>query len=127
MGEAITGGINAQHEGELVVDLAVFGVAQRHPLAGGAHRRVEDLVLDLLSLTTDQLAGLPPALVITDERDPLRSQGEQFAANLQAAGVATTATGYDGVMHEFFGAAAVLDKAEQAQRQVAEFVTAACR
>lgn len=75
--------------------------------------------VDLLSVPTDQLAGMPPTLVITSERDVLRTQGEEFARHLQAAGVPVTATRYDGVMHEFFGAAAVLDKAEQAQLEAA--------
>lgn len=50
----------------------------------------------------------------------LRSQGEQFARQLEAAGVQTTARHYGGVMHEFFGASAVLDKAEQAQQEAAQ-------
>jgi acetyl esterase len=78
--------------------------------------------VDLLSVPIDQLAGLPRALVITDERDVLRSQGEEFARRLEESGVQVTATRYDGVMHEFFGAAAVLDKAEQAQREAAQFL-----
>lgn len=75
--------------------------------------------VNLLSVPAEQLAGMPPTLVITSERDVLREQGEEFARHLQAAGVPVTATRYDGVMHEFFGAAAVLDKAEQAQRETA--------
>ena len=80
----------------------------------------KDPRIDLLGWSTEQLAQLPPTLVITDERDVLRSQGEQFARNLEAAGVQTTHRHYDGVMHEFFGAAAVLDKAEQAQQAAAD-------
>lgn len=76
--------------------------------------------VDLLGLAPDRMALLPPTLVLTDERDPLRDQGEEFARRLQAAGVPTTSTRYDGVMHEFFGAAAVLDKAEQAQQEAAD-------
>ncbi|MFP8960461.1 alpha/beta hydrolase fold domain-containing protein [Streptomyces nanhaiensis] len=75
--------------------------------------------VDLLGLPADRLAVMPPTLVITAERDVLRSQGEEFTRRLQDAGVATALTRYDGVMHEFFGASAVLDKAEQAQRQAA--------
>lgn len=50
----------------------------------------------------------------------LRSQGQKFAENLEAAGVPTTHRYYAGVMHEFFGASAVLDKAEQAQQEASE-------
>ncbi len=76
--------------------------------------------VDLLSVPVEQLAGLPPTLMITVEHDVLRSQGEEFSRRLEAAGVPVTSTRYDGVMHEFFGAAAVLDQAERAQQQAAE-------
>ncbi|WRL66862.1 alpha/beta hydrolase fold domain-containing protein [Blastococcus brunescens] len=81
--------------------------------------------MDLLGWTTEQRASMPPTLVITDERDVLRSQGQQFAQDLEAAGVPTTHEYHAGVMHEFFGAAAVLDKAEQAQQQAADHFTRA--
>lgn len=76
--------------------------------------------IDLLGLAREALATMPPTLVITCERDVLRDQGQKFAANLKDAGVPTTVSHYDGVMHEFFGAAPVLDKAEQAQQEAAE-------
>ncbi|MGY1841017.1 MULTISPECIES: alpha/beta hydrolase fold domain-containing protein [unclassified Modestobacter] len=79
----------------------------------------------LLDWTPDQRAGMPPTLVITDERDVLRSQGQQFARDLEAAGVPTTHRYFAGVMHEFFGAAAVLDEAEQAQQAAAAHLTQA--
>ncbi|RBY95372.1 alpha/beta hydrolase [Blastococcus sp. TF02-8] len=85
----------------------------------------KDPRVDLLGWSREQLALMPPTLVITDERDVLRSQGQQFAQNLEAAGVATTHRHYDGVMHEFFGAAAVLDEAEQAQQEAATHFTRA--
>ena len=59
------------------------------------------------------------------ERDVLRSQGEQFPDNLRAAGVPTTLSLYQGVMHAFFGAATVLDKAAQAQQEAADHFRAA--
>jgi acetyl esterase len=49
----------------------------------------------------EQLAGLPPALLIVDEADVLRDEGEAYAARLRAAGVAVTTVRYDGITHDF--------------------------
>lgn len=75
----------------------------------------------LISLVSEQnLKGLPPTTVITDQIDPLRSEGKEYADKLQAAGVKVRYKNYDGVTHEFFGMGAVLDKAKQAQHFAAE-------
>ena len=65
------------------------------------------------------LAGLPPALVITAEIDPLCDEGERYAEALTRAGVATTYTRHDGVTHGFVGMEAALDKGRTAVAECA--------
>lgn len=60
------------------------------------------------------LGGLPAATVVLAQIDPLRSEGETYAENLKAAGVKVNLIKVDGVTHEFFGMAKVVDKAKAA-------------
>ena len=47
------------------------------------------------------LSGLPPALIVTGELDPLRDEGEAYAARLRSAGVDATVSRYAGAGHGF--------------------------
>ena len=76
-------------------------------------------------LLAEDLRGLPPALIITAECDPLRDEGEAFGKRLSIAGVPVTCTRYPGMIHPFFSWSGAIPQALDAIQQVADAVRTA--
>lgn len=73
-------------------------------------------------MRANDLAGLPRALVLTAEFDPLRDEGERFAHRLLDAGVPVTLRRQTGLIHGFFRMSAQSDQARHAVEHCAQWI-----
>jgi acetyl esterase len=73
-------------------------------------------------LHASDVRGLPPAMIITAECDPLRDQGEAYASKLQRAGVPVVLKQYEGMIHPFVSLAGIVDGGRAAIAEAADAV-----
>jgi acetyl esterase len=81
----------------------------------------------LCPLRAEDLSGLPPALIVTAEFDPLRDEGRRYAERLTAAGVDAVHHHVENQMHGFVMQTAVIDRARQELNSVAHAISSALR
>ncbi len=75
----------------------------------------------------EDLSGLPPAVIVAGEYDPLRFENEEYAQKLNAAGVATNFRLYAGAIHGFVSAFQHVDIGRRALEECAADLRAALR
>ncbi len=80
---------------------------------------------ELAPLLQPDLAGVAPAFVTVAEYDPLRDEGEAYAAKLREAGVPVTLKRYEGLIHGFYAMAGVVDRVAEAYDDAAEALSTA--
>ncbi|MFP5072632.1 alpha/beta hydrolase [Pseudonocardia nantongensis] len=77
-----------------------------------------------LALDRNDLAGLPPTLVVTTEYDTLRDEGEAFAESLRAAGNEVRATRIDGLVHALYWASGAVPRSAEIHTEAVEHLRA---
>jgi acetyl esterase len=81
----------------------------------GAGDKLNPLVSPLLAADH---AGLPAAIIVTAEFDPLRDEGEAYGEKLRQAGVSVKVRRYDGTIHGFLSMSGVISRGQDAARDV---------
>ncbi len=74
----------------------------------------------LINLTEADLSGLPATTIINAEIDPLQHEGGELETRFKEAGIDVQRQVYPGVTHEFFGMAAILEQAVEAQKMATD-------
>ncbi|WP_406298774.1 alpha/beta hydrolase [Embleya sp. NBC_00888] len=113
-------GASVQENGEgRLLTREALEEAIRLYLTSPRSERTDPLASPLLA---EDLAGLPTALVLTGEYDPLRDEGEAYAKQLEAAGVAVEAKRWDGFVHGAGELTALLPEAREYRSTIARFL-----
>jgi acetyl esterase/lipase len=88
------------------------------------HAQRREIYASPLQATTEQLKGLPPALIQTAGNDVLRDEGLAYARNLDAAGVDVTSVRYENLIHDYglLNAISQIPAVRDALRQVGEML-----
>jgi acetyl esterase len=74
---------------------------------------------DISPLLAQNLTGMPPALIITSEFDPLRDEAISYADALKRAGVNVKHSDYKGMIHGFYQMAGIIDDSKDAIHEMA--------
>ncbi|PDT89190.1 acetyl hydrolase [Bradyrhizobium sp. Y36] len=107
---AMTHGSHSEPETSVLLTHSVIRWFRDHYLNGAAD--IHDWRAS--PARAQDLAGLPPAYVLTAGADPLRDEGDEYAARLKQAGVSVTTRHYPGQFHGFFTMGKLLPQANVA-------------
>ena len=97
-------------------DAQPLGKATMEWIFGQVFASASDAGDPRINLSKADLSGLPPTSIVLAEIDPLRSEGEELAAQLERAGGKVSLKIYRGMTHDFFGMDAAVDDALLAQK-----------